>query len=348
MDTMLAAVFKGQGVLELEQRPVPVIREPDQVILKVIACGICGSDLHGLHVPPGQDITPGTVMGHEIYAEVVEKGVAAEGVAVGDHVVVDPNLKCGVCNYCKRGMINMCAMCSTRSYGQQQDGGFAPYVAIKAGSLVRYPRQVKGMVGAQTEPLACVMSGIKKVAPSPLDSVLLYGAGPIGLLYLRALIMYGVRNIVVCDMSEYRREYAKKCGAPVTVDPTKTDMFGFLMDTWGELASVVIDAVGAGSILDQAASLMQRGGKYLVFGLNKNARSTVLPAQINMNELTIMGSFLGKFTYPDAIRMLMYEDFGADKIVSHKFELCDIKKGIELADAQKSSRVIIYPNGFDD
>ena len=226
-------------------------------------------------------------------------------------MVVNPNLSCGVCSYCKRGMINLCSMTSTHSYGQQQDGGFAPYVAIKSGSLVRYPRKVKGAVGAQTEPLACVMSGIKKVSPSPLDNVVLYGAGPIGLLYLRCLIMYGVRNIVVCDMSEVRREYAKKCGAPITVDPTKTDMQDFLLKQWGELATIVIDAVGASSVLDQGAFIMQPNGKYLIFGLNKNARSTLQPAHINKNELSIMGSFLGKFTYPDAIKMLLYDDFGA-------------------------------------
>lgn len=348
MEKMLAAVFKGNGIMVLEEREVPRIKEPDQVIVKVIACGICGSDLHALHIPPGQDVTPGTIMGHEIYGEVVEMGAAASGVEIGDNVVVNPNLSCGVCNYCKRGMINLCSMSSTRSYGQQQDGGFAPYVAIKAGSLVRYPRNVKGMIGAQTEPLACVMSGIKKVAPSPLDNVLLYGAGPIGLLYLRCLIMYGVRNIIVCDTSEFRREYAEKCGVPITVDSAKTDMQKFLLDTWGELATIVIDAVGASPILEQGISLLQPNGKYLIFGINKNARSTIAPSLINMNELHIMGSFLGKFTYPDAIKMLLYDDFRADLIVSHKLELKDILKGIELANTQKSSRIIIYPNGFDE
>lgn len=204
------------------------------------------------------------------------------------------------------------------------------------------------MIGAQTEPLACVMSGIKKVAPSPLDNVLLYGAGPIGLLYLRCLVMYGVRNIIVCDTSEFRQEYAKKCGAPIAVDPAKTDMQKFLLDTWGELATIVIDAVGASPILEQGVFLMQPNGKYLIFGINKNARSTVVPSHINMNELHIMGSFLGKFTYPDAIKMLLYDDFRADLIVSHKFELKDILKGIELANTQKGSRIIIYPNGFDE
>lgn len=348
MGKMLAAVFKGNGVLALEERDIPTIKDPDQVILKVIACGICGSDLHALHVPPGQDVTPGTIMGHEIYGEVIEMGPAATGVSIGDHVVVNPNLSCGVCNYCKKGMINMCDMTSTHSYGQQQDGGFAPFVSIKANQLVRYPKKVKGAIGAQTEPLACVLSGIKKVGPTPLDNVVLYGAGPIGLLYLRCLIMFGVRNIIVCDTSEDKREYAKKCGAPITVDPSSTDLKQLLMDTWGELASIVIDAVGASVILDEGAYLLQKGGKYLIFGLNQHARSTVAPAHINMGELQIMGSFLGKFTYPDAIRMLSYDDFHAELLVSHKFELKDILKAFELALARKASRVIIYPNSFDE
>jgi len=287
-------------------------------------------------------------MGHEIYGEVIEMGPMATGVSVGDHVVVNPNLSCGSCVYCKRGMINMCSMTSTHSYGQQQDGGFAPYVSIKANQLVRYPKKVKGAIGAQTEPLACVMSGIKKVSPTPLDNVVLYGAGPIGLLFLRCLIMYGVRNILVCDTSEIKREYAKKCGAHLTVDPTSADLKQLLINEWGELASIVIDAVGASSILDEGAYLLQRGGKYLIFGLNQNARSTVAPAHINMGEIQIMGSFLGRFTYPDAIRMLLYEDFHAELLVSHKFLLTDILEAFKLSKARKTARVIIYPNGYDE
>jgi threonine dehydrogenase-like Zn-dependent dehydrogenase len=348
MEKMLAAVFKGNGVLELEEREIPVIKEPDQVLVKVIACGICGSDLHALHVPPGQDVTPGTIMGHEIYGQVLEIGSAVSGYKAGDYVVVNPNLNCGVCNFCKRGLYNMCKMSSTSSYGQQRDGGFAPYVIIKAGSLVLFPKKVKGMVGAQTEPLACVMSGIKKVSPSPLDNVVIYGAGPIGLLYLRCLIMYGVRNIIMCDTSEYKREYAKKCGANVVVDPATTNMKELLTEQWGELATIVIDAVGASSILNEGAYLLQPGGKYLIFGLNQNASSVVSPAHINMNEIQIMGSFLGRFCYVDAIKMLTFEDFHAELLVSHKFELKDILKAFELAESKKSSRIIIYPNGFDD
>ena len=342
---MLAAVFKGDGVLALEERPMPHIQKPDDVLVKVLACGICGSDLHALTVPPGQDVTPGTIMGHEIYGEVVAFGGAVTRLKAGDAVVVDPNLKCGVCDYCKRGMINMCDMCTTHSYGQQQDGGFAPYVIIKDAALIRYAKKVSPKVGAQTEPLACVLNSVVKLMPSPLDNVVLYGAGPIGLLYLRCLIAFGVRNIIVCDISEYRRAYAKKCGATVVVDPTSVDMVRFVLDTWGELATTVIDAVGSSAILNQGAYLLQKGGKYMILGLNKNASSTLSPSLVNFNELHIMGSFLGRFAYPDAIKLISFADFGADLIVSHELELEDILEGFELAKNQKSARVIIYPNG---
>lgn len=348
MDTMLAAVFKGNGVLALEERPKAAIQRPDQVLLKVIACGICGSDLHVLHVPPGQDAKPGIIMGHEIYGEVEEAGEEAAGFSAGDPVTVDPNLKCGVCGVCKRGMVNLCSLGADASYGQTIDGGFASYMTVSAKALVKFPKRVKGCVGAQAEPLACALNGIEKLKPSPSDRVLLYGAGPVGLLYMRCLLLRGIRNIIVCDTSAYRREYAQKCGAPVTVDPSGVVMKDFIMDRWGAMANIVIDAVGAGAVMEESLWLLHKGGRFLGFGLNYQARAKVSPAWINSNELQIMGSFLGKFSYPEAIWTLTSEDFHAEQLVSHKFLLTDIQEAFSLAKSQKSSRVIIYPNGFDE
>jgi len=345
---MLAAVFQGNGVLKLEERPRAAIEQPGQVLLKVIACGICGSDLHVLHVPPGQDALPGVIMGHEIYGEIVALGDQADGFSVGDLVTVDPNLKCGVCDVCKRGMANMCSLGATASYGQTLDGGFAPYMAVNAKALVKFPKKVKGCVGAQAEPLACTLNGIGKLRPAPTDRVVLYGAGPVGLLYMRCLLLRGVRSIIVCDTSDYRLEYAKRCGAPAAVDPSKVTMKDFVMDQWGAMADIVIDAVGVSSVMEEGLWLLGKYGRFLGFGLNFRARATVSPAWINANELRIMGSFLGKFSYPEAIQTLMREDFHAEDLVSHRFLLTDIQEAFSLAQSQKSSRVIIYPNGFDE
>ena len=135
MRTMPAAVFLGEGQLALKERPVPEIRQPDDVLVRVTACGICGSDLHILHVPPGQDATPGVILGHEFYGEIIACGDAVTGYTVGDHVTVDPNLKCGTCDVCKRGMVNMCALGGTASYGQFIDGAFARTLLSRPGRL---------------------------------------------------------------------------------------------------------------------------------------------------------------------------------------------------------------------
>ncbi|MGI6174811.1 MAG: alcohol dehydrogenase catalytic domain-containing protein [Christensenellales bacterium] len=348
METMLSAVFKGNGVLALEQRPVPKIQTPDEVLLKVISAGICGSDLHILHVPPGQHADVDVIMGHEIYGEVIEAGPKAEGIEVGNFVTVDPNMKCGTCDYCKHGMPNMCELSVKEIYGQTLNGGFAPYVVVRSKQLYKFPFRVSGAIGGQTEPLACVMNGIKKANPSPLDNIILFGAGPIGLLYLRCFIAYGVKNIIVCEMAPERQEYAKQCGATAIVDPSKVDLMEYMLSLWGEKATVIVDAVGASPILEQSIPLLQSGGKHIIFGQNSNAISTIHTADIVVNELQIIGSYITKFTFPSAIKIITTDGFGAEKIVSHRLELKDIVQGVELAKAKKASRVIIYPNGFDE
>jgi threonine dehydrogenase-like Zn-dependent dehydrogenase len=219
---------------------------------------------------------------------------------------------------------------------------------IKSKQLYKFPFRVPGAIGGQTEPLACVMNGVKKANPSPLDNIILYGAGPIGLLYLRCFIAYGVKNIIVCEMAPKRQEYAKQCGATAIVDPTKVDLMEYMMNLWGEKATIVVDAVGASPILEQSIPLLQSGGKHIIFGQNSNAVSTINTADIVVNELQIIGSYITKFTFPGAIKMITTQGFGAEKIVSHKLELKDIVQGVELAKAKKSSRVIIYPNGLDE
>jgi len=341
---MLAAVFQGNGVLKLEEREIPQIIHPTDVRIKVTAAGICGSDLHILHVPPAQYAKPGTPMGHEFFGVVDEVGAEVTQYKPGDTVVVDNIQKCHVCEYCRNGMDNLCP--DAEIYGQTLPGGFAQYAVIPEAQLLPMPSAVKPELAAQTEPLACVMNGMKKINPTPDDKVLLYGAGPIGLTFIRVLKLYGVKNLAVCEMASERKEWAKKCGADLVLDSSQDDVKKVLQEKWGSLCDIVIDAVGAGSIFGEAVHLLQAGGRLLIFGQNANAMSQVPPAVITRNELTVMGTYCAHHTFPTAIKLLQDERLGLEQIVSHKLELKDILTGIELLKQQKACRVIIYPNGI--
>ena len=346
MNTMLAAVFEGNGVLNVKEVPKPRITAPDEVLIKVGAASICGSDLHVLHVPPGQYARPGVIMGHEFYGYVEETGGDVTRFKPGDKVVVDNIMKCHTCQYCTSGMDNLCP--DAVIYGQLIDGGFAQYCVVKASQLINMPESVPSCLAAQTEPLACVMNGMKKIRVTPADQVLVFGMGPIGLTFVRVLKLFGVKKLAVCEMSEARRRKALDCGADLALNPSSEDVAAALREKWGDMCDVVIDAVGAGSVFSQAVHLLKCGGQLLIFGQNANAMSQVPPAVIVRNELTIKGTYCAHNTFPMAIKLLETPGFELERIISHKVELKDIRHGIELLNSQEACRVIVYPNGIID
>jgi threonine dehydrogenase-like Zn-dependent dehydrogenase len=341
---MLAALFKGNGILDVEEIQKPEIKDPDDVLIKIEAASICGSDLHVLHVPPGQYAKPGTVIGHEFFGLIEEVGAGVTEYKPGDFAVVDPIVTCHVCDYCKRGMTNLCP--DAFIYGQTLNGGFAQYAVIKASQLYKIPSSIPPQLAAQTEPLSCVMNGMRKLNPTPYETVMIYGAGSIGLTFIRVMKLYGVKRLAVCEVSEKRREVALNAGADVVIDPVNEDAGTKLKETWNEYCDIIVDAVGIGPVFGQAVNLLKGGGRLLIFGQNAKAVSQVPPAVIVRNELTVMGSYCTFHTFPVAIRLLQDERLGLERIITHKFELKDIKQGIDLLNAQQASRVIIFPNGM--
>lgn len=338
MPFMQAAVFKGNGVLEVEQVEVPKIQEPDQVLLKVRAASICGSDIHALHVPPGQVISTGVIMGHEFFGDIVEVGAKVRNYKPGDCVVVNPCLPCGECWECKHGMGNLCV--TPRHYGQTCDGGFAEYVVVEASQLYRLPVDINPDMAAQTEPLACIMCGMGMIKPMPTEHVLLYGAGPIGLTFIKVLKIFGIKHLAVVAKGAARIEQAKKCGADLVIN-MQDNVVDALEAAWGCKADVVIDAVGTGAILSEAIHLVNSRGRILLFGLNHNAMAQVPPAVFTQKEIQLMG-VLGK-AFPPAIELLQDERLRLDELVTHRFALKDINHALDLLRSKEASRIIIYP-----
>lgn len=228
---MKAAVFQGNGVLTVENVPIPRLEYADDVRIRVEAASICGSDLHCLSVPPGQYAKPGVIMGHEFVGIVEAIGEAVQNVKIGDRVVVDPILTCGHCPECQSGHYNLCL--DAVNTGQMRDGGFAQYCVQPAHKLLKIPKDIPARIAAQTEPLACVLNAALKLNPMPHEHVLLFGAGAIGLTFIRVLQMFGVKNLIVCDALEKSHEHAKRCGAQM-VYGTEDDLMQVMEAQWGK------------------------------------------------------------------------------------------------------------------
>lgn len=338
---MKAAVFKGSGVLSLEQVPVPEIRQPDDVLIRVSACSICGSDLHVLAVPPGQYAKPGTILGHEFVGTVAETGPGVTTVRPGDKVVAEPNIRCGICPECRRGNFNLCR--NAVNTGQQRDGGFAEYCLMPEKQLYKVPEDLPDRTAALAEPLACVMNGMMKINPQPHEKVVLFGAGAIGLLFVKVLRRYGVRQIAVCETIPARLEDAKHAGAQLVFNPAKDDLPSELEKAWGSLADVAIDAVGAGAVFEQIIPVMNCGGRVLIFGQNMTQYSTIRPGDINCKELTITATLSTKNSFGPAISILTDPEAAIDEVATHTVALEDIHRGIDLMRSREAVKVVVVP-----
>lgn len=338
---MKAAVFEGEGVLRVKEVPKPEITAPTDVIVKVRACSICGSDLHVLAVPPGQYAKPGTILGHEFVGTVEEVGAAVTAVKPGDKVVAEPNIRCGACPECRRGNFNLCR--NAVNTGQTRDGAFAEYCLMPENYLYKVPDDMPDKLAALAEPMACVMNGMLKISPKPHERVVLFGAGAIGLLFIKALKRYGVKELVVCETMKQRAEDAIKAGADQIIDPINDDVAACLEAYWGQLADIAIDAAGVGKVFEQIIDVVANGARILVFAQNMTQHATIRPGDINNKELTITATLSTKNSFVPAIEMLRDETLAIEDIATHELKLDEIQKGIELMRKKEAVKVVVYP-----
>ncbi|MDQ3669400.1 MAG: alcohol dehydrogenase catalytic domain-containing protein [Actinomycetota bacterium] len=322
---MRAAVFAEVGRVAVEERPAPAREEPTDVVLDIEACGICGTDLQILGVPPGHPATVGVVLGHEFVGVVAE---AAEGVGSprpGDRVVVAPNVSCGRCAWCRRGLSNHCESFAT--YGITRDGGLAPRARVRASACHPIAAHVPAHLAALAEPLSTVVHGAQVAGVFPGETVCVIGAGPVGLMFT-ALLTLGGASVVVVEPAPRRAGLAAELGAVRVVDPVREEPRSILLElTDGLGADAVIDAVG--SELPTAIELARKGGRIVVFGLNERARPEIASAKITRNELTVVGSFVGQYVFPPAIRLLEQGRLDLDPLVTHRIRVDDLSGALE-------------------
>lgn len=335
---MTAAVFEGDGKLAIIERPVPSITQPDDVLIEVEACGVCGTDIHILEVPPGHPATDGVIMGHEFAGIIAETGPGAVGVAPGDRVAVEANVSCGSCSQCKRGAPNHCERFTT--LGIFRDGGLARFVVAPASACHRISKDIPREIAALTEPLSCVVNGVEQARLVVGESVVVVGAGPVGLLFVALFRAAGAGLLVVIEPAERRRDVAKRMGADLCVDPSACDAVSAVADaTSQEGCDVVVDAVG--SQLDTALRCARVGGRVLLFGMNANATATIRQYDVTRNELTVFGTYVGTNVFPKAARILGAGAVDLSPMITHRVPLADLPDALAAIRRGDAVKVVV-------
>jgi threonine dehydrogenase-like Zn-dependent dehydrogenase len=340
MDTMVVPIFKGEGRLEYESRPVPRPEAPDDVLVKIDACGICGTDLNILAVPPAHKASLDIVIGHEGVGTVMEigaEGAAGSGLARGDRVVIAPRLTCGQCAYCRRGLDNQCT--NYQTIGTTRDGAFAPYLRAPARALYKISTHVGQDDAALFEPLSCVVGAVARVPVQAGDDVVIVGAGPMGLLFAQLYRALGAGRIIIADIAPYRLSFAEQLDIDAVFNPNEVDLPAAIKEMTGIGADIVVDAVG--NQIDTAARLARRGGHLILFGLRPHDNPAVNQYTITRDDLTIHGTFVGLKPFEQTIKLLESGRLQPSALVTHHLPLAQLQQGVDLMRAGQAMKVLV-------
>lgn len=339
MEMMKAAVFEKEGILCLKEVPVPEMTRNDQVLVKVDAVSICGTDVHITAVPPGYVATPDTILGHELVGTVVKKGDAVAHLESGDRVVVNPNDYCGVCVYCRKNLPNECQ--NIIPLGIDYDGAFAKYCLVSAKVAYKISKDVPAEVASCTEPLACAINGIRKAHVMPGESVVVIGGGPIGLMIAMLMQASGAGKIFLLETAPYRIEFAKKLAIATVIDPKNENAKEIIYRETEIGSDYVFDVTG--SQLTLSVDIVRKGGKVVLFGVNKKSVSQITQSEITTKEISVLGTWLANATFPEAVRILEQKTIDISKLITDVLPLEKIHDGLAKLARGEAIKVIIKP-----
>jgi len=337
---MKAAVFKGKGRLEVENVPLPVVKEPDDVLFQVEACGICGTELHITSLPQRHVAGVGTILGHEYIGKVIKVGKGVKSFKPGDRVVPNSMTPCGACEYCNIGFPNICK--NIIRLGVFNDGGFAEYSLLPERALYKISEKLPKELGILIEPIACVINNLKSMGSIIGKSVVILGGGPMGQLFVQLIKKSGAGVVILSEISEYRSRLGKINGADFTINPDEENIEEFVKEKIGNDADITLDAVG--SLFEQALRITGKGGMVVLFGNDSKAVVKIKPTDILLNEIKIVNSFAVKNTYIDAIKIVENGLVDHKGIITKKIPLESLNEGIELLRKQKELKIIVEIN----
>jgi D-arabinitol dehydrogenase (NADP+) len=312
------------------------------VLLRVIVAGVCGTDLH-IHdgeFGPSYPLTPG----HEIVGEVVELGERVNSLSLGDNVTIDNTGSCGHCVECRRAKPEFCT--TILAQGVNAPGGFAEYVLASANRCF-VVNDLDPEVAVFAEPTACVVHGLDKLELAPGSRVLLFGAGPTGLVLTQLLRASGAAQLVVAAPSRHKLDIAIARGADHVVQMDRASpqaAYDELRTIAGDGFDYVVDATGVVSVLDQALGLLRVGGTVFVYGMTaESAQWTIAPYDLFRRELTIKGSFAQQFSFDRSLLALRGGRVDTTGMITHRFGLEEYTEALAAVASSEAIKVVIRP-----
>ena len=348
---MQAAVFEGIRTICVQTLPDPE-PTPDDIIIRVKACGICGSDLHSYTA--GAFVKPGQVMGHEFCGEIVEVGAHVKDMTVGERVTAMPFNACYACQACIRGETHLCYNISGQAIAYGLPGAFAEYLRIPQATLNRnvfkLPQQLSDLAGAMVEPLAVAVHAIRLANPDIAAKVVVIGAGLIGQCMIQALKARGVSLVVVSEVSEKRAVLARLAGADVVLNPVTGsiieqvgEIIGFVPGRRTAAADMVFDCAGVPAAFAQALRLVRPGGTLTITALYEEQVQFDL-SRLVWSEVKLLGTFGYRNEFPQTIELLRTGKVELEQLVTDRFALAQISAGFERQLAKNQAmKVMIQP-----
>jgi L-iditol 2-dehydrogenase len=319
MRALLLSEYKTLSVVEM---PTPEIGG-DDVLVRVRACGVCGSDIHGYDGSTGRRIPP-LVMGHEAAGVIERVGRDVQGFTAGDRVTFDSTVSCGTCDFCRRGQVNLCdnrTVLGVSCGDYRRHGAFAEYVAVPSRILYKLPDSLPFDHAALIEAVSIAVHAVGRHVPRPDDAVVVVGSGMIGLLIIQVLKHKGSRNIIAVDIDPQTLALAQRMGATRTVNPKEREGPAALRDvTGGRGADVSFEVVGHGDTVLSAIRSLRKGGTVVLVG---NLTPTVdLPLQeVVSREISVLGSCASSGEIPECIDLLSRGVVDVDPLISLKASL---------------------------
>lgn len=323
---MRSAVFYGRHHIEVEEHELPTVGAHD-VLIKVKACGVCGTDVHIYEGDKGAaEVTPPTILGHEFSGVVTQVGEEVTNCKVGDRVCIDPNCYCGACDPCRNGVAHFCE--HMIGYGTTVNGGFAEYCSVNERQVYKLGEHTTFEQGAMTEPVACCLHGIDMCEIKPGHQVAVIGGGMIGLLMLQLARLAGAAKIALIEPVESKRKIGRKLGADVCIDPMTENVKERLNEAGMTWINTVIECVGRTSTIEQAIDIAGNKAVVMMFGLTKPDETVaVKPYEVFKKEIELKASFINPYTQQRALRLI---DSGKLDVSSMVYDVCGLDKLEEI------------------
>ena len=344
---MKAAVFKGIEDVQVEDVPEPQAG-PQDVVVEVSACGICGSDLHTyLH---GSFVEPGQIMGHEFSGRVVSAGDEVEGLGIGDRVTAVPIVPCGACPRCAEGRYNLCAQAWTTGIAYGRPGAFAERVRVPGSvpgeNIFKLSDEIDDEAGATVEPLAVAVHAVKLAGSVEGATALVLGLGTIGQQVVQVLRAHGARRVIGMDLSQLRLDAAGTLGADA-IDGSpgaEAALAGALSD--GEEIDLVFECSGVPALATAALDAVRAGGQIVVLALYDDP-VTFNPTALVQKELRLQGSIAyTSEDFAEAIELLRTGAARADALITQRERLDDIGDAFRVQlSKDQSLKVLVTPAG---